>query len=55
MSALMRFPLSDRPCVRVCASGPPGTAQLVLLRQLFGLCLRLSLTLSADCPASKGG
>ncbi|MFF0271918.1 MULTISPECIES: hypothetical protein [unclassified Streptomyces] len=55
MSALMKFPLSHRPCAQVCASGPPGTVELVLLRQLLGLCLRLSLTLSADCPSRTGG
>ncbi|MER7946512.1 hypothetical protein ABTY59_03840 [Streptomyces sp. NPDC096079] len=51
MSTLMK----NRPCAKVCDSGPPGSVELVLLRQLLGLCLRLSLTLSADCPSRKGG
>ncbi|MFE5944642.1 hypothetical protein ACIO8G_32985 [Streptomyces sp. NPDC087219] len=55
MSTLLKIPTRNRPCVTVCGSGPPGTVELVLLRQLLGLCLRLSLTLSADCPSRKGG
>ncbi|MCX5227816.1 hypothetical protein ABZY16_12090 [Streptomyces sp. NPDC006553] len=55
MSTLLEIPTRNRPCVKVCDSGPPGTVELVLLRQLLGLCLRLSLTLSADCPSRKGG
>ncbi|MFF9849557.1 hypothetical protein [Streptomyces litmocidini] len=51
MSTLMK----NRPCAKVCDSGLPGSAELVLLRRLLGLCLRLSLTLSADCPSRKGG
>ncbi|MBB4986228.1 MULTISPECIES: hypothetical protein [Streptomyces] len=51
MSTLMK----NRPCAKVCDSGLPGSVELVLLRQLLGLCLRLSLTLSADCPSRKGG
>ncbi|MEV4942674.1 hypothetical protein [Streptomyces zaomyceticus] len=45
----------NRPCVKACESGLPGSVELVLLRQLLGLCLRLSLTLSADCSSRKGG
>ncbi|MCB8907307.1 MULTISPECIES: hypothetical protein [unclassified Streptomyces] len=55
MSTLLKIPTRNRPCVKVCGSGLPGTVELVLLRQLLGLCLRLSLTLSADCPSRKGG
>ncbi|MEU0405784.1 hypothetical protein ABZ318_37395 [Streptomyces sp. NPDC006197] len=51
MSTLMR----NRPCAKACDSGLPGSVELVLLRRLLGLCLRLSLTLSADCPSRKGG
>ncbi|MFE6057415.1 hypothetical protein [Streptomyces sp. NPDC056431] len=55
MSTLLKIPTRNRPCVKVCGSGLPGTVELVLLRQLLGLCLRLSLTLSTDCPSRKGG
>lgn len=41
------------PCAKVCG-GDLGGAGLALLRQMLGLCLRLSLRLSADCPAGKG-
>lgn len=41
------------PCAKVCGTDLGG-AELVLLRQVLGLCLRLSLRLSADCPAGKG-
>ncbi|MFE0640899.1 hypothetical protein ACFW2Y_04640 [Streptomyces sp. NPDC058877] len=51
MSTLMK----NRPCAKVCGSGLPGSVEWVLLRQLLGLCLRLSLTLSADCPSHKSG
>ncbi|MEV6248685.1 hypothetical protein AB0M38_21120 [Streptomyces sp. NPDC051742] len=51
MSTLMK----NRPCAQVCDAGPAGSVELVLLRRLLGLCLRMSLTLSADCPARKGG
>ncbi|MFB7585896.1 hypothetical protein [Streptomyces sp. NPDC056169] len=50
-SGLMR----NRPCVKLCGPGLPGSAELVLLRQVLGLCLRLSITLSAECPSRKGG
>ncbi|MEW1694316.1 hypothetical protein ACIQCR_15530 [Streptomyces sp. NPDC093249] len=45
----------NRPCAKVCGPGLPGAVELVLLRRLLGLCLRLSLTLSADCPSRKSG
>ncbi|MFB6838196.1 hypothetical protein [Streptomyces sp. NPDC056361] len=51
MSTLM----SDRPCAKVCRPGPPGSVELLLLRRVLGLCLRLSVRLSADCPSPKGG
>ncbi|MFF8836289.1 hypothetical protein [Streptomyces sp. NPDC015130] len=51
MSTLMR----NRPCVTLCGPGLPGSAELVLLRRVLGLCLRLSVTLSAECPSRKGG
>ncbi|MBT2443636.1 hypothetical protein J7E93_26775 [Streptomyces sp. ISL-36] len=51
MSTLM----TNRPCAKVCGPGLPGSAELVLLRQVLGLCLRLSVTLSADCPSRKSG
>ncbi|CAM5617753.1 hypothetical protein STENM223S_02836 [Streptomyces tendae] len=41
------------PCAKVCGSDLGG-AELVLLRQVLGLCLRLSLRLDAACPAGKG-
>ncbi|MFI8836183.1 hypothetical protein ACIGPN_35175 [Streptomyces afghaniensis] len=41
------------PCAKVCGTDLGG-AELVLLRQVLGLCLRLSLRLSADCPVGKG-
>ncbi|MFH8578751.1 hypothetical protein OHB11_17050 [Streptomyces zaomyceticus] len=50
-----KAPTSNRPCARACDSGLSGSVELVLLRQLLGLCLRLSLTLSADCSSRKGG
>ncbi|MFD3534427.1 hypothetical protein [Streptomyces sp. NPDC058664] len=51
MSTLMK----NGPCAKACDSGPAGSVELVLLCRLLGLCLRLSLTLSADCPSPKGG
>ncbi|MER5710012.1 MULTISPECIES: hypothetical protein [unclassified Streptomyces] len=51
LSALMK----NRPCVKLCGPGLPGSAELVLLRQVLGLCLRLSIKLSAECPSRKGG
>ncbi|MFE4590601.1 hypothetical protein [Streptomyces laurentii] len=51
MTALME----QRPCAKVCAPGLPGSVELVLLRQVLGLCLRLSVRLAADCPSHKGG
>ncbi|MFD0148506.1 hypothetical protein ACWGQ4_05840 [Streptomyces sp. NPDC055721] len=47
--------LKNRPCVKLCGPGLPGSAELVLLRQVLGLCLRLSIKLSAECPSRKGG
>ncbi|MDJ0464880.1 hypothetical protein [Streptomyces sp. H27-C3] len=41
-----------RPCAKVCGV---GAAEVVLLRQVLGLCLRLSVRLSGDCPSYKGG
>ncbi|MFF8595541.1 hypothetical protein ACF061_29685 [Streptomyces sp. NPDC015220] len=40
-------------CVKVCGAGPGG-AELVLLRQVLGVCLRLSMRISADCPSRAG-
>ncbi|MEU3481233.1 hypothetical protein ACI2LO_11170 [Streptomyces sp. NPDC033754] len=51
LTALMK----NRPCVKLCGPGLPGSAELVLLRQVLGLCLRLSIKLSAECPSRKGG
>ncbi|MEU7581091.1 hypothetical protein AB0B50_26215 [Streptomyces sp. NPDC041068] len=34
--------------------GGLGSVELVLLRQVFGLCLRLSVRISGDCPVGKG-
>ncbi|MFF1508008.1 hypothetical protein [Streptomyces sp. NPDC058326] len=51
MSILMK----NGSCAKICDAGPAGSAELVLLRQLLGLCLRLSVTLSAACPARKSG
>ncbi|MFF8607841.1 hypothetical protein ACF06X_18065 [Streptomyces sp. NPDC015346] len=51
MSTLM----TNRPCVKVCGPGLPGSAELVLLRRVLGLCLRLSITPAVDCPSRKGG
>ncbi|MFG2642471.1 hypothetical protein ACGFYP_16070 [Streptomyces sp. NPDC048370] len=45
----------NRPCAKVCGPGPPGSVELVLLRAVLGLCLRLSVTLTSDCPSHKGG
>ncbi len=39
-----------RPCSRACGV---GAAEVVLLRQVLGLCLRLSVRLSGDCPGVK--
>ncbi|KQX59396.1 MULTISPECIES: hypothetical protein [unclassified Streptomyces] len=55
LKTLLATPTKNRPCAEVCDSGLPGSVELVLLRQLLGLCLRLSLTLSADCPSRKSG
>ncbi|MCX5392310.1 hypothetical protein ABZY68_10800 [Streptomyces sp. NPDC006482] len=51
----MSTPLWNRPCAKVCGPGLPGSAELVLLRQVLGLCLRLSIKLTTDCPSRKGG
>lgn len=40
----------DRPCGKACGL---GAAELVLLRQVLGLCLRLSIRLSGSCPGDK--
>lgn len=42
----------DRTCTKVCGI---GAAEVVLLRQVLGLCLRLSVHLSGDCPSRKSG
>ncbi|MFD6951220.1 MULTISPECIES: hypothetical protein [unclassified Nocardiopsis] len=39
---------SNRPCSTVC--GGPGSAEVVLLRQVLGLCLSLRIALFAHCP-----
>ncbi|QLJ02344.1 hypothetical protein HZZ00_15800 [Streptomyces sp. NEAU-sy36] len=39
-------------CARLCGASL-GEAELVLLRQVFGLCVALGLRLRADC-AAKG-
>ncbi|MEU6986916.1 hypothetical protein ABZ946_26350 [Streptomyces sp. NPDC046324] len=51
----MSTPWKNRPCTKVCGPGPPGSVELTLLRQVLGLCIRLSVRLSADCPSRKGG
>ncbi|MEU6928335.1 hypothetical protein [Streptomyces sp. NPDC046385] len=51
----MTTPIRNRPCAKVCGVDVPGSAELVLLRQVLGLCLRLSVRLSTGCPSHKGG
>ncbi|MGW5422297.1 hypothetical protein [Streptomyces sp. NPDC003943] len=51
----MTTSMANRPCAKVCGPGLPGSMELVLLRQVLGLCLRLSVRLTADCPSRKGG
>ncbi|MFJ9828901.1 hypothetical protein ACIRSU_31695 [Streptomyces sp. NPDC101160] len=51
----MMTSMANRPCAKVCVPGLPGSVELVLLRQVLGLCLRLSVRLTADCPSRKGG
>ncbi|MFF6774252.1 hypothetical protein ACFY8W_11875 [Streptomyces sp. NPDC012637] len=55
MTTLMATLMKNRPCAKVCVPGPPASAELVVLRQVLGLCLRLSVRLTADCPSHKGG
>ncbi|MFE5709911.1 hypothetical protein ACFQ7J_03660 [Streptomyces sp. NPDC056501] len=55
MSTSLSTLMKNRPCVKLCGPGLPGPAELVLLRQVLGLCLRLSIKLSAECPSRKGG
>ncbi|MGW6389565.1 hypothetical protein ACWFR1_03465 [Streptomyces sp. NPDC055103] len=55
MTTLLATLVKNRPCVKLCGPGLPGSAELVLLRQVLGLCLRLSVRLSAECPSRKGG
>ncbi|MET8506542.1 hypothetical protein ACF065_08410 [Streptomyces sp. NPDC015232] len=55
MTTLMNGLMKNRPCAKVCVPGLPGAVELVLLRQVLGLCLRLSVRLTADCPSHKGG
>jgi hypothetical protein len=43
-----------KPCAKVCGTDLGG-AELVLLRQVLGLCLRLSLRLGTGCPSRTGG
>ncbi|WP_405856262.1 hypothetical protein OG361_22770 [Streptomyces sp. NBC_00090] len=47
--------MTNRPCPKVCGPGLPVSAELLLLRRVLGLCLRLSVKLSAGCPSSKSG
>ncbi|MFI8963908.1 hypothetical protein ACIGO8_17540 [Streptomyces sp. NPDC053493] len=55
MTTLMANLMTNRPCAKVCGPGLPGSVELVLLRQVLGRCLRLSVKLTADCPSHKGG
>ncbi|MFD0372579.1 MULTISPECIES: hypothetical protein [unclassified Streptomyces] len=55
MTSLSTTLMKNRPCAKVCVPGPPASAELVVLRQVLGLCLRLSVRLTADCPSHKGG
>ncbi|MEV5968396.1 hypothetical protein [Streptomyces sp. NPDC051921] len=55
LPTLMSSLTKNRPCAKACVPGPPGSVELVLLRQVLGLCLRLSVGLTADCLSRKGG
>ncbi|MHC0431180.1 hypothetical protein ACX6XY_13450 [Streptomyces sp. O3] len=48
---------SGRPCARVCGLSVLGSGggEVVVLRQVLGMCLRLSVRLSGGCPAGKDG
>ncbi|MFR9793349.1 hypothetical protein ACL07V_32550 [Streptomyces sp. MB22_4] len=55
MVSLSRRVVVGRPgtaCARFCGAGL-GEAELVLLRQVFGLCLSLGLRLRAECAAAR--
>ncbi|MFI8826847.1 hypothetical protein [Streptomyces sp. NPDC053431] len=55
MTTLLTSLTKSRPCAKVCVPGVPGSLELLLLRQVLGLCLRLRVELTADCPSRKGG
>ncbi|MFJ3900163.1 hypothetical protein [Streptomyces sp. NPDC090025] len=55
MTTLTATPMKSRSCAQVCVPGLPGAAELVFLGRVLGLCLRLSVRLTADCPARGGG
>ena len=42
---------SSRPCRSVCGV---GSAEIVLLKRVLGLCLRLRLVVSGDCSRATG-
>ena len=42
-------PRSSSPCRSVCEI---GAAEVILVKQVLGLCLKLRLVVSGDCPAS---
>lgn len=55
MDGLTNSLMKNRPCAKVCVPGLPGSLELVLLRRVLGVCLELSVRLTADCPSHKGG
>lgn len=55
VSGLVSGLTKNRPCAKVCVPGLPGAVDVVFARQVLGLCLRLSVRLTADCPSRKGG
>ena len=40
------------PCAALCRLGL-GEGELVVMRQVLGVCLRIGLRLGADCPSSR--
>ncbi|MER5224532.1 hypothetical protein [Streptomyces flaveus] len=42
---------SSRPCQSLCGV---GSAEVVLLKRVLGLCLRLRLVVSGDCARNTG-